>query len=103
MASSKKTPVNFQEFDSLVLTAEFSKDGRTVIVKRLQGKVNRGQWKFQFDRLATWKCTDAADPYVRDNWTRDYQFDKNNVPEVAILKAKQFLLQQLDVKSAGSN
>ena len=65
MPSPFKTPTSFPDFDKLRYDAYF--DEGTIVVKRLQGNVRRGQWRFEFREDATWFCVSCQDPWVKEN------------------------------------
>ena len=93
MPSQFKTPTTFPDFDKLRYVAYF--DEGTVVVKRMQGNVRRGQWRFEFQGDATWLCVNCQPPWVKDN--PNVLYSPEFIPESVILKAKEFITAELAI------
>jgi hypothetical protein len=101
----KTTPTSLPEFDRLKYTARFDAKG-ALVVERQQPqpggrKVERGFWKFSWQKDATWKCIECRGPSLKAGGLEGYS--NTLVPETVLSKAKEYLLESIHVIAADSN
>ena len=100
---AKSTPTSLPEFDRLEYAAEFDSKGRIRVERKQKGfkKRDRGSWIFEWQGKADWRCVDFSGPEHRAGTMDGYS--KQFVPEPVLLKAKIFLIAQVQVKAEPSS